>query len=56
MPNRPSLPALPNLPTVDSDTSDPNAIDVISGSAAQSEVLSWTSGAPVVVPYVGITP
>ena len=46
----------PNLPTVDSDTSDPNAIDVISGSAAQSEVLSWTSGAPVVVPYVGITP
>ncbi len=46
----------PNLPTVDTDTSDPNAIDVISGSAAQSEVLSWTSGAPVVVPYVGITP
>jgi glucan 1,4-alpha-glucosidase len=46
----------PNLPTVDSDIRDPNAIDVISGSAAQSEVLSWTNGAPVVVPYVGITP
>ena len=46
----------PGLPTVDSDISDPNAIDVISGSAAQSEVLDWTRGAPVVVPYVGITP
>ncbi len=46
----------PDLPTVDSNTSDPNAIDVMSGSAAQSKVLDWTRAAPVVVPYVGITP
>ncbi|HEU4329854.1 MAG TPA: glucan 1,4-alpha-glucosidase [Lapillicoccus sp.] len=46
----------PSLPTVDSDTKDPNAIDVFSGAAPQSEVLDWNRAAPVVVPYVGLTP
>jgi glucan 1,4-alpha-glucosidase len=45
-----------SLPSVDTDTSDPNAVDIISGSAAQSAVLNWTTATPVVVPYVGITP
>lgn len=35
----------------DSDTSDSNAIDIISGKAAQATVMDWTRG-PVVVPYV----
>lgn len=40
------------LASKDSDTSDPNAIDIISGTAAQSDVLNWKAGSPVVVPYV----
>lgn len=35
----------------DTDTTDSNAIDIISGEAAQAEVMDWTRG-PVVVPYV----
>lgn len=46
----------PRLTSVDTDTRDPNAIDIISGTAAQSQVLDWTTQSPVVVPYVGITP
>jgi glucan 1,4-alpha-glucosidase len=40
----------------DTDTRDPNAIDIISGSTAQSTAMNWTAGAPVSVPYVPITP
>ncbi len=44
----------PSLPSMDTDTSDPNAIDIISGSTPQSTALDWTNGSPVVVPYVGL--
>ena len=44
------------IPTQDTDTNDPNAVDIISGPAAQSTVLDWTAHAPVVAPYVPITP
>lgn len=37
--------------TKDTDTTDSNAIDIISGDAPQSTVMDWTQG-PVVVPYV----
>jgi hypothetical protein len=46
----------PSLPTVDTSTNDPNAIDIISGTTAQSSALDWTTGAPVDVPYVSLTP
>jgi hypothetical protein len=36
----------------DTDTSDPNSIDIISGSTPQSTVLDWTNGSPVVLPYL----
>ncbi len=39
----------------DTDVSDSNAIDIISGSAAQSSVMDWTKGSPVTVPYVPLT-
>lgn len=42
-------------PARDTDTSDPNAIDVISGDAAQSNVLDWHNGSPVVVPYLPLS-
>jgi hypothetical protein len=35
----------------DTDTSDSNALDIISGQESQSEVMDWTTG-PVVAPYV----
>ena len=35
----------------DTDTSDSNALDIISGNESQSEVMDWTKG-PVVAPYV----
>jgi hypothetical protein len=35
----------------DTDTSDSNALDIISGSTDQGVVMDWTKG-PVVVPYV----
>ncbi len=43
-------------PPADTDTSDPNAIDIISGGTPQSAALDWTKGSPVVVPYVPLTP
>jgi glucan 1,4-alpha-glucosidase len=42
----------PSIPTQDTDTSDPNAIDIISGSTPQSTSLNWHQQTPVVVPYV----
>ena len=43
----------PNIgPSQDTDTSDPNSIDIISGSTPQSTVLDWTKGSPVVLPYL----
>ena len=44
-----------SLPSMDTDTTDPNAIDIISGDTAQSAALDWTKTTPVVVPYVGLT-
>ena len=44
------------IPTQDTDTNDPNAVDIISGPAAQSTVLDWTAQAPVVAPYVPLAP
>ncbi len=41
-----------NLPSKDTDTNDPNTIDIISGAAAQTQVLNWQAGSPVVAPYV----
>ena len=46
----------PSLLSVDTVTADPNAIDIISGTTAQSSALNWTVAAPVVVPYVPSTP
>ena len=46
----------PSLPSVDTVTADPNAVDIISGTTPQSSALDWTVAAPVVVPYVQITP
>ena len=43
----------PNIgPSQDTDTSDPNSIDIISGSTPQCTVLDWTKGSPVVLPYL----
>jgi carbohydrate-binding DOMON domain-containing protein len=40
-------------PSRDTDTSDPNVLDIlVPPGAAQSEVLDWTAGAPVRLPYV----
>lgn len=39
-------------PARDTDTSDPNAIDIMSGAVAQSTALDWTAGSPVTVPYL----
>jgi glucan 1,4-alpha-glucosidase len=44
-----------SIPAQDTDTSDSNAIDIISGSAAQSTVMDWTVGSPVTVPYVSLS-
>ena len=38
----------------DTDTSDSNALDLITGTASQSEAMDWTKG-PVVAPYVQLT-
>ncbi|MEV7573873.1 glucan 1,4-alpha-glucosidase [Pseudarthrobacter sp. NPDC089323] len=41
----------------DTDTSDPNALDVIVREGqSQANVLDWLAGSPVVVPMVGLTP
>ncbi|WP_203566547.1 family 49 glycosyl hydrolase [Aestuariimicrobium ganziense] len=40
-----------SIPSQDTDTTDSNAIDIISGEASQAEVMDWTKG-PVVAPYV----
>ena len=40
----------------DTDTSDPNVLDVfVPVGSEQSEVLDWTSGSPVDLPYVDLT-
>jgi len=39
----------------DTDTSDSNALDIISGSEPQSQIMDWTKGL-VVAPYVKLTP
>jgi len=41
-----------SMPSQDTDTSDPNAIEIISGSTPQSTALDWTKGSPVTVPYL----
>lgn len=39
----------------DTDTSDPNVLDILTpAGAAQSAVLDWRAGSPVVLPYVGL--
>lgn len=45
----------PSIPSQDTDTSDPNAVDIISGSTPQSTALDWTKASPVVVPYLPLT-
>jgi len=45
----------PTLPSRDTDTNDPNAIDIISGTAVQAQVLNWHAGSPVNAPYVQLT-
>lgn len=37
----------------DTDTTDSNALDIISGKAEQKTVMDWTRG-PVIVPYVSL--
>jgi hypothetical protein len=39
------------LESRDTDTSDSNALDILSGKASQATVMDWTQG-PVVAPYV----
>ncbi len=40
----------------DTDTSDPNVLDVfVPVGSDQSEVLDWTVGSPVDLPYVDLT-
>ena len=41
----------PAIPSQDTDTSDPNAIDIFSGSTPQATALDWTTASPVTVPY-----
>lgn len=43
------------IPSQDTDVSDSNAMDMITGTAAQATVMNWTAG-PVVAPYVTLTP
>ncbi|WP_017932922.1 glucan 1,4-alpha-glucosidase [Nocardioides sp. Iso805N] len=39
----------------DTDTSDPNVLDIFTpAGSAQSTVLDWRGGSPVVLPYVGL--
>ena len=39
----------------DTDTSDPNVLDILTPTGtAQSSVLDWHAGSPVVLPYVGL--
>ena len=40
-------------PPYDSDTTDSNAIDIISGAIEQSKALSVNEDGKVVVPFVG---
>jgi hypothetical protein len=43
-------------PARDTDTSDPNVLDVfVPEGSDQTEVLDWTSGTPVDLPYVSLT-
>ena len=45
------------LPARDTDTRDPNALDILVGEGqAQSTVLDWRAGSPVVVPMLGLRP
>ncbi|MEO7236088.1 MAG: glycoside hydrolase family 15 protein, partial [Lapillicoccus sp.] len=44
-----------STPSQDTVVSDSNAIDMITGAAAQAIVMDWTKG-PVVAPYVPLTP
>jgi hypothetical protein len=40
-------------PSQDTDTSDPNVLDIlVPPGTTQAEVLDWTAGAPVRLPYV----
>jgi glucan 1,4-alpha-glucosidase len=42
-----------NVDARDTDTADPNAIDVlVPEGSTQADVLDWTAGAPVTLPYV----
>jgi GH15 family glucan-1,4-alpha-glucosidase len=45
-----------SMPSQDTDTSDPNAIEIISGSTPQSTALDWTNGSPVTVPSTNSGP
>jgi hypothetical protein len=39
----------------DTDTRDPNVLDILVGAGTtQEQVLDWTAGAPVTIPYVGL--
>jgi hypothetical protein len=41
----------------DTDTSDPNVLDVfVPVGGDQSEVLDWSGGSPVQLPWVDLTP
>jgi hypothetical protein len=45
------------LPSKDTDTSDPNALDVIVGSGqSQSSVLDWQTASPVQLPMLELAP
>ncbi len=44
-----------SIPSQDTDVRDSNAIDLITGAAAQATVMDWTTG-PVVAPYVPLVP
>jgi len=44
-----------SIPAQDTDTSDSNAIDIISGGTAQSTVMDWTTASPITVPYVSLS-
>ena len=45
----------PSLPSVDTNTSDPNAIDIVNGATPQGEALHWTDGTTASVPYVHLS-
>ena len=45
------------LGSKDTDTSDPNALDVILGPGqSQAQVLDWTTGSPVQLPMLPLEP